>query len=105
MIKSVKVPASVVAVAVGVILLVAGCGPKHDPCESGCVVPMPTASADDPPSQVFPCVETGGKGPCVQLWPGTDDMCHWWLVKTGHVMDASAESLGVWPLKQGEECA
>jgi hypothetical protein len=106
-VMKVKVPALVVAVAVGLILMASGCKglESPDPCRGGCVVPLPTATQDDPPATMSPCIETGGKGPCTTLWLATDEMCHWWLVPTGHIMDASAVDLGVWRLEDGEECA
>jgi hypothetical protein len=107
----ITVPVAVAAVALGAILMAAGCDPKGTPdprpsvCPTtGCEVPAPKEG--DPAFRLYNCSDTGDKGPCGTLWPGTDDLCHWWQVNTGHTLDdGTAVDLGVWTLDEGEECA
>lgn len=102
----------VAAVMLGVVLVAGGCGPRDVPADrpsvcptSGCVVPT-GGPVDDPAAEVVECERTGDKGPCSTLWPGTDDLCHWWYVELGSTLDdGTARDLGVWVLEDGEVCA
>lgn len=93
----IMIPVSVVAVAVGGIMLAGGLRPGPQPLPSPQVV-----VADDPAHPVYPCDQTGHKGPC-SLWRlGTDHVCHWWYVDVGQTLPG-ARDLGTAPDSQCTE--